>query len=287
MKYFEKVTLNEAEILLAQKLTASVRAEDSTYNEIYLSNQYNYFSDMPTFVYALDNGKMVGLTMLYADEKPTDEVEVHVEVCPRYRRQGIAREMIKRAEKIMNKYGYFDYCFVSEKPFIDNNPDFLKNTNLKIDDHDYHMETTNPKSIDKEDMLNQVLAVREMTKSDIKTVVDLYSEAFAESIESSTKYVTEGFKDKEKINFVLTDHSKIVGYCAIDPGSSDYFFGLFVAKDFCGHGYATFFIKKMMAIRQEKGMKKFVLDVEPNNQAAIHAYQNAGFQIKSETFYLN
>lgn len=287
MKYCEKVTLNEAEISLADRLTACVCSEDSTYNEIYLSNQYNYFSDMPTFIYALDNDKMVGLTMLYADEKPNDEVEVHVEVCPRYRRQGIATEMIKRAKKIMNKYGYFDYCFVSEKPFIDKNPDFLKNTDLKIDDHDYHMETTKPKPIDKEDLLNQVLAVREMIKSDIKRVVELYRQAFDESIESSTKYVVEGFKDREKINFVLTDNTKIVGYCAIDPGSFDYFFGLFIAKDFCGHGYATFFIKKMMAIMQERGSKKFVLDVGPDNQAAIHAYQSAGFKIKSETFYLN
>lgn len=286
MNYYEKATLNDTEISLAKQLISSVRSKDSTYNEIYLSNQYNYFSDMPTFIYAIDNDKMVGLTMLYADEKPNNEVEVHVEVCPTYRRQGIANEMIKRAEKVMNKYGYSEYCFVSEKPFIDKNPEFLKNTHLRIDDHDYHMETAKPKLIDKKDMLNQVLAVREMTKSDIEKVIELYSQAFNDSIESSTKYVVEGFKDKEKLSFVLTYQTTIIGYCAIDLGSFDYFFGLFVAKDFSGHGYATFFIKKMMAIMQKKGSKRFVLDVEPDNYAAIHAYQNAGFDIKSETLYL-
>lgn len=286
MKYYEKATLNDTETSLAHQLTRSVRSKDGTYNEIYLSNQYNYFSEMPTFIYAVDNDQMVGLTMLYADDKPNNEVEVHVEVCPAYRRQGIATEMIKRAENIMNKYGYNEYCFVSEKPFIDKNHDFLKNTNLKIDDHDYHMENDNPKPIDKEDMLNQVLAVREMTKSDIEKVVELYRQAFDENAESSTKYVVEGFKDKEKLSFVLTYQTTIIGYCAIDLGSFDYFFGLFVAKDFSGHGYATFFIKKMMAIMQERGSKRFVLDVEPDNYAAIHAYQNAGFEIKSETIYL-
>lgn len=286
MKYFKKIKLNEKEIAQAKKLDLIVHAEDDTYNDIYLSNQYNYFSEMPTFVYAADNGKMVGLTMLYADEKPDDEVEVHVEVAPDYRRQGIAREMIKRAQKIMTKYGYNQYCFVSEKPFIDKNSDFLAKTKLKIVDHDFHMVAVQPKSIAEDDEFNQLLVVRKMNKSDIKVVAKQHSKAFLDSLESSTKYVVETLRDKEKISFVLTYQDEIAGYCAVDLGSSDYFFGLYVSEDFRGHGYATFFIKKMMALLKKEGAKEFVLDVEPDNYAAIHAYQNAGFEIKNETIYL-
>lgn len=286
MKYFEKVSLNDEEIAQAEKLASIVHAEDGSYNDIYLSNQYNYFDQMPTFVYAADNGKMVGLTMLYADGKPDEEVEVHLEVAPDYRRQGIAREMTKRAQKIMTKYGYNKYCFISEKPFIDKNSDFLANTKLKIDDRDYHMVAVQPKSIAENDELSHLLAVRKMNKSDIKIVAKQHSKAFSDSLESSTKYVVETFTDKEKISFVLTYQDEIVGYCAVDLGSSEYFFGLYVSKEFRGHGYATFFVKKMMALLQKRGSKEFVLDVERDNIAAIHAYQNAGFEIKSETVYL-
>lgn len=286
MKYYEKVALNSDEVVQAEKLTKIVQLEDHTYKGIYLSNQFNYFTEMPTFIYAIDNGKMIGLTMLYADEKPDGEVELHVEVAPDYRGRGIAREMTKRAQKIMAQYGYNKYCFVSEKSFITKNVDFLAKTKLEIDDHDFYMVASKPEGIAKNDNLDLNLAVREMNKDDIEKVVQHYSKAFDENIESTKNYILESFKDKEKVNFVLTYQDEIAGYCAVDLGIRDYFFGLFIRDDFRGRGYATFFIKKMMAELKERGSKEFELEVEPDNLAAVHAYQNAGFEIKSEVVYL-
>lgn len=286
MKYYEKVALNSDEVVQAEKLTKIVQLEDHTYKGIYLSNQFNYFTEMPTFIYAIDNGKMIGLTMLYADEKPDGEVELHVEVAPDYRGRGIAREMTKRAQKIMAQYGYNKYCFVSEKSFITKNVDFLAKTKLEIDDHDFYMVASKPEGIAKNDNLDLNLAVREMNKNDIEKVVQHYSKAFDENIESTNNYILESFKDKEKVNFVLTYQDEIAGYCAVDLGIRDYFFGLFIRDDFRGRGYATFFIKKMMAELKERGSKEFELEVEPDNVAAVHAYQNAGFEIKSEVVYL-
>lgn len=286
MKYYEKVALNSDEVIQAEKLTKIVQLEDHTYKGIYLSNQFNYFTEMPTFIYAIDNGKMIGLTMLYADEKPDGEVELHVEVAPDYRGRGIAREMTKRAQKIMAQYGYNKYCFVSEKSFINKNVDFLAKTKLDIDDHDFYMVASKPERIAKNDNLDLNLAVREMNKNDIEKVVQHYSKAFDENIESTKNYILESFKDKEKVNFVLTYQDEIAGYCAVDLGIRDYFFGLFIRDDFRGRGYATFFIKKMMAELKERGSKEFELEVEPDNLAAVHAYQNAGFEIKSEVVYL-
>ena len=139
----EKVTLNEKEIRQANELTEKVKKADKTYSNFYLSNQFNYFQDMPTFILAYDENKLVGLTMLYADECPEEEVEVNLEVAPEIRRQQIATGMFEHAKRIMVQYGYHKWVFVTEKVFLEKNPSFLKNMSLKVvpEDSDYYMRT--------------------------------------------------------------------------------------------------------------------------------------------------
>lgn len=115
----EKVNLNEREQRQANELTERVQKADKTYSDFYLSNQFNYFQDMQTFILAYDGNKLVGLTMLYADEGPEEEVEVNLEVDPEFRRQGIATRMFEHAKRIMVQYGYYKWEFVSEKNFLE------------------------------------------------------------------------------------------------------------------------------------------------------------------------
>ena len=122
----EKVNLNEKEQRQANELTERVKKADKTYSDFYLSNQFNYFQDMQTFILAYDGNKLVGLTMLYADEGPEEEVEVNLEVDPEFRRQGIATRMFEHAKRIMVQYGYYKWEFVSEKIFLEKNPGLLK-----------------------------------------------------------------------------------------------------------------------------------------------------------------
>ena len=283
MRYLEKIKLDSKEVKQARQLAKVIHEHDKTFCDIYLSNQYNYFKDMPTFILAYDNEELIGLTMLYADEKPDEEVDIHVEVSPKKRQQGVATEMIKRAKKILNKYGYQNYDFVSEKAFIEQNPTYLSNNNLKVDATDYHMSTQNPEKIFQDDKLNRILGVRQMVKTDFNNVASIYSVAFDIDIANAETYIAESLADDQMLSFVLTYKEDVIGYCAVDDG---YFFGLFVARDYQGHGYASFFIKKMMELLLRKGINEFSLDVELDNIAAVRTYQNAGLKIVSETYYL-
>ena len=285
----EKVILNEKEIRQANELTEKVKKADKTYSNFYLSNQFNYFQDMPTFILAYDENKLVGLTMLYADECPEEEVEVNLEVAPEFRRQGIATRMFEHAKRIMVQYGYHKWVFVTEKVFLEKNPSFLKNMSLKVvpEDSDYYMRTVEPVMIEKTDKLNQVLAVKPLTMSCVDQVAKAHSRAFGEDVETSTKYIKNSLADKKTKSFILLKVNEVAGYCAVDHGENeDYFFGLFIDKPFRGKGFGTFFIKMMMIILQKEGSKVFALNVEVSNKAAIHVYERAGFKILSETLYL-
>ena len=285
----EKVNLNEKEQRQANELTERVKKADKTYSDFYLSNQFNYFQDMPTFILAYDENKLVGLTMLYADEGPEEEVEVNLEVDPEFRRQGIATRMFEHAKRIMVQYGYYKWEFVSEKVFLEKNPGFLKKVGLKIvlEDSDYYMRTAEPALIEKNDKLKQVLVVKPLTINYVAQVAKKHSRAFGEDVETSTKYIKNSLADKNTKSFILLKGNEVAGYCAVDHGENEeYFFGLFIDKPFRGQRFGTFFIKKMMAILQKEGSRVFALNVEISNKAAIHIYEKAGFKILSKTLYL-
>ncbi|WP_294760405.1 GNAT family N-acetyltransferase [uncultured Lactobacillus sp.] len=285
----EKVNLSDKEQRQANELTERVQKADRTYSDFYLSNQFNYFQDMPTFILAYDENKLVGLTMLYADEGPEEEVEVNLEVDPEFRRQGIATRMFEHAKRIMVQYGYHKWEFVTEKVFLEKNPSFLKNMSLKVvpEDSDYYMRTVEAVMIEKTDKLNQVLAVKPLTMSYVDQVAKAHSNAFGDAIATSTKYIKNSLLDKDTKSFILLKGNEVLGYCAVDHGENeDYFFGLFIDKPFRGKGFGTFFIKKMMVILQKEGSKVFALNADVDNKAAIHIYEKAGFKILSETLYL-
>ena len=289
MKVIERITLNNEETKQAAGLNKRINKADNTYSNIYLSNKYNYFSDMPTFVLAYEGQKLIGLTMLYADDGPDEEVEVHLIVDPEFRRHHVATKMWEHTKQIMLQYGYHKWEFVSEKVFLAKNPDFLANCNLTVvkEDSDYYMRTEQPLPLDKADRLNQILAVKLLTEKYVDQVAKAHSNAFRDAIATSTKYIKNSLLDKDTKSFILLKDNEVAGYCAVDHGESeDYFFGLFIDKPFRGQGFGTFFIKKMIAILQKEGSKVFALNADVDNKAAIHIYEKAGFKILSETMYL-
>lgn len=289
MKVSERLSLNNEETKQTNALTKRIHLADNTYSNIYLSNKYNYFSDMPTFVLAYEEQKLIGLTMLYADDGPDEEVEVHLVVDPQFRRRKVATKMWKHAKRIMLQFGYHKWEFVSEKVFLAKNPDFLANCNLTVvkEDSDYYMRTKQPIPLNKADNLNQILEVKILAENYVDQVAKAHSNAFGEAIATSTKYVKNALADKDTTSFILLKGNEVAGYCAVDHGESeDYFFGLLIDRPFRGQGFGTFFIKKMIAILQKEGSKVFALNADVDNKAAIHIYEKAGFKILSETMYL-
>lgn len=289
MEVIEKLSLNSEETKQATALTKRIHKFDNTYSDIYLSNKYNYFGDMPTFVLVYEEQKLIGLTMLYADDGPDEDVEVHLVVDPQFRRRKVATKMWEHVKRIMLQYGYHKWEFPTEKAFLAKNPEFLTNCKLTVvkEDSDYYMRTEKPLPVIKADKLNQILEVKLLTENYVDQVAKAHSNAFGEAIATSTKYVKNALADKDTTSFILLKGNEVAGYCAVDHDENeDYFFGLFIDKPFRGQGFGTFFIKKMIAILQKEGSKVFALNADVDNKVAIHIYEKAGFKILSETLYL-
>ena len=80
----------------AKALIAICQAHDQTFREPYLSNMLNFNPNMPAFFLYFQEGELLGLLTVYADD---EDVEVSILVAPSHRREGIARAMYRSFEK--------------------------------------------------------------------------------------------------------------------------------------------------------------------------------------------
>lgn len=286
MNIIEEISLSNQQKREITQLLSEIHQTDETFRDPYLSNQFNYFAKMPAFLLVYEQEWLIGFTMLYADGTVDEPAELYINVRPKYRKKGLATLMLHRARAILSSYGYQKITYVSEKKFLQKNPEFLQKNGLTVKESEYQMRALDISQKNSKELANSTLVIREMQKEDIDALILLQIEAFATSKEESKKYVTESYKDPSTLTFVLEYEEQVIGYSAVDNGQEYYFFGLSIASAYQNHGYGTFLVQTMMEILWQQQTKNFVLGVEKENLPAIHVYQNAGFHIETEIVYL-
>ncbi|BDR55863.1 GNAT family N-acetyltransferase [Xylocopilactobacillus apis] len=286
MKITELTTLSKDQKHQVDDLIKQVKEFDQTYREPYLSNQFNYFPEMPTFFLALENQNLVGFMMLYADEEPDESVDVNIYVLPDKRRQGIGTKLLEAGKKVLHEYGYHDFNFYTEKSFLEKNPDFLTNTKLEIKEEDSEFQMC--KTTADKFTIDSNLSVRILQESDLKTVIPMYCEAFDDvSIREAEQYLSEGIKSSTTLNYLLENEGVPAGLCSVDVGDKSYYlFGLLISQKYRNQGLGSKFIKEVMQILTARKALPFVIGVEQNNSAAYHVYQKVGFTTQTEIYNL-
>ena len=123
--------LTEQERKAAKALIASCQAYDQTFREPYLSNMLNFNPNMPAFFLYYQEGELLGLLTVYADD---EDIEVSILVDPSHRREGIARAMYRSFEKEMASYPIRSVTFQTERVFLDGHPDLASHWGLVEDE---------------------------------------------------------------------------------------------------------------------------------------------------------
>ena len=122
--------LTDKERKEAKALIASCQANDHTFREPYLSNMLNFSPNMPAFFLYYQEGELLGLLTVYADN---EDVEVAILVVPEYRRKGIARSLFDKFQKETASYPIQSVTFQTEHVFLERHPDFISHWGLVED----------------------------------------------------------------------------------------------------------------------------------------------------------
>ena len=277
--------LTEQERKAAKALIASCQAHDQTFREPYLSNMLNFDPIMPAFFLYYQEGKLLGLLTVYADN---EDVEVSILVDPSYRRHGIARAMYRSFEKEMASYPIRSVTFQTERVFLDHHPDLASHWGLVEDEETetWLGRDRTPYALDSRSDVKVLLA----EPSYLDEIAQLQHQAFSdaeETLEVSRRYITEALEDSDSLLYILLKEGQVIGVCTVDvSGKCNYLYGLAIAEVYRGQGYGSYLAKSVVNQVIEQNDKEFQIAVEDDNVGAKRLYEKIGFIKQTQVVYL-
>lgn len=277
--------LTDKERKEAKVLIANCQANDHTFREPYLSNMLNFDPNMPAFFLYYQDGELLGLLSVYADN---EDVEVAILVAPDYRRKGIARSLFDKFKKETASYPIQSVTFQTERVFLNNHPDFISHWGLVEDaaTETWLGRDRTPYTLDFRSDVEVLLA----DTSYLEEIAQLHHQAFSdveETLEVSRRYIAEALKDSNSLLYILLKEGQLVGLCTVDlSGNSNYLYGLAVAEAYRGQGYGSYLAKSVVNQLIAQNDKSFQIAVEDDNVGAKHLYEKIGFVKQTQVVYL-
>lgn len=277
--------LTDKERKEAKALIASCQANDHTFREPYLSNMLNFDPTMPTFFLYYQEGELLGLLTVYADN---EDVEVAILVVPDYRRKGIASALFKSFEEETASYPIQSVTFQTERIFLDHHPNLASHWGV-IEDKETETWLGRGRqtyALDSHSDVKVLLAV----PSYLEEIAQIHHQAFSdaeETLEVSLRYIAEALKDSNSLLYILLKEGQVIGLCTVDlSGNSNYLYGLAVAEDYRGQGYGSYLAKSVVNQLIAHNDKSFQIAVEDDNVGAKHLYEKIGFVKQTQVVYL-
>lgn len=277
--------LTEKERKAVKALITSCQAYDQTYREPYLSNMLNFDPNMPAFFLYYQEGELLGLLTVYADN---EDVELSILVDPNHRRQGIARALYKSFEEETASYPIQSVTFQTERVFLDRHPNLVSHWGL-IEDEETETwlgRDRSPYTLDSRSDVKVLLA----DSSYPEEIAQLHHQAFSdakETLEVSHRYIAEALDDANSLLYILLKKGQVIGVCTVDvSGNSNYLYGLAVAEAYRGKGYGSYLAKSVVNQLILKNDKTFQIAVEDDNVGAKHLYEKIGFVKQTQVVYL-
>lgn len=277
--------LTDKERKEAKALIASCQANDHTFREPYLSNMLNFDFTMPTFFLYYQEGELLGLLTVYADN---EDVELSILVHPNHRRQGIARALFKSFEEETASYPIQSVTFQTERIFLDHHPNLASHWGV-IEDKETETWLGRGRqtyALDSHSDVKVLLAV----PSYLEEIAQIHHQAFSdaeETLEVSLRYIAEALKDSNSLLYILLKEGQVIGLCTVDlSGNSNYLYGLAVAEDYRGQGYGSYLAKSVVNQLIAHNDKSFQIAVEDDNVGAKHLYEKIGFVKQTQVVYL-
>ncbi|WP_278534130.1 GNAT family N-acetyltransferase [Streptococcus vestibularis] len=266
-------------------MIASCQASDQTYREPYLSNMLNFDPNMPAFFLYYQEGELLGLLMVYADDV---DVELSILVHPNHRCQGIAHALIKSFKEETASYPIQSVTFQTERVFLDRHPDLASHWGL--------IENEETETWLGRDRTPYVLESRSDVKvllaehSYLEEITQLHHQAFSdaeETLEVPHRYIAEALKDSSSLLYILLKEGQVIGVCTVDlSGNSNYLYGLAVVEAYRGKGYGSYLAKSVVNQLIAQNDKSFQIAVEDDNIGAKRLYEKIGFVKQTQVVYL-
>ena len=254
-----------------RSLEDACRQADGSYNELYLSNQFNVWPDMKAFFFAEQDGALAGILQLYGDNP--EECEVYAYVRPELRRRGIFRALWQEARRELERFGYRRVLFKTDRGFAVRNPVPQHLGAVLSHSEEFLLRPSAP--------CPSALAytVRPAAEADLPALAALQSEAFGEGDEEARRYVEGTLRTPGAALYVLEVDGVPAGCASVDRnGLYEYLYGVCVRRDLRGQGLGRALLAGVLTQLASVSCRDAALHVDCTNRQADRLYLSCGFQ---------
>lgn len=283
MKTIYTTELTNKQLDKARELVEICKKFDGSDKDPYLSNNLNYYKEMPAFFLGYIDKILVALLAVYEDG---EYAEISLYTHPSYRRRGFAKKLYKLFLEKTKNYNFSEIDFVTERIFLDKNPEILNNCKLmEIPGVEYKLSR---QRVPYDLKINEEYKISIAKEENITEIANMLVKLFDDtSLEERINYAKTAIKDDDVLLYIISKDDKIIGACNIDISyNSNYFYSLGIAKDCQGHGIGTYFMKSIINDLINKNDKIFELAVDEDNIVAKNLYEKLGFKETTEFVYL-
>lgn len=203
------------------------------------------------------------------------EAEITAVVNPKYRHQGVFKELLKRAATMVKPFGTNTLVLCCPYNFPPAQA-CLKKYNATHRHTEYDMRWKNETVLDFSE--NPDFHTRLATVDDLEDMVAVDAVCFNASPEKVKIHFTNNFRESNREAWLLYHGDEFVGkiHFRYDDDAA-FIHNVCIKPEFQGKGYGSYFLKRALNYLTKGGHRCIRLDVEAVNEGALSLYLRLGF----------
>jgi ribosomal protein S18 acetylase RimI-like enzyme len=275
-------SLTEKQAEQIQELQQYCIAFDRSGRELFLSNDINYYKDMPSFFLSYLEEELCGVLVVFAPTMETAEISAYVH--PSHRRIGIFSGLLLEAWRVVHQYEMSRVLMVTDavstvcKEILNKWRAELSHSEylLAYQGHEHPVEVSFA--------CNCIL--REATEADFEKMVELNMSSFGEDRDNASHMVRENFNHPLTRCFVGLMDGEIFGLANVRKEGFDYYIcGFNIAPVHQGKGMGRYLLYQLLDRLTPSDDETITLEVDSSNQPAYQLYTTSGFVVQSQADY--
>jgi len=280
--YHSQQTLTAAEMTAVNKLIRICSEHDKTHESIDISVNAAYTCEpsVKLFHTARSGKELVGAAALFI---PTpEEAEISGFVHPSYRKKGIFKKLLSKAEEELSAFNIPSLLFVcndqSESGLL-----MLKKAEIPYDFTEYSMKLDTGIAYQKTG-----ITLKRAFKKSVDEFIDLNVKIFNGSAANARMMLENTFQSEDRHCYAFLHDNSVVGMGCIaytKPEDTAFIFGFGVLPECRGKGLGKLALYELAHYIHSNYKKSAGLEVNSRNQAALSLYTSLGFKTESAYHY--
>jgi ribosomal protein S18 acetylase RimI-like enzyme len=282
MKTFCLTSLTEIQTQQIQALQQCCMAFDCSGRELFLSNDMNYYKDMPCFFLSYFEETLCGVLIVFAPTMGTAEISAYVH--PDHRRTGVFSGLLLESWQVLQRYNIAKVLIVTDAvPTVCR--EILGKWQAELSHSEYLLAYQG--DVHKPDFpFASKCILREADESDIEKMVELNMISFGEDWENASHMVRENLKHPLTRCYIGEIEANIFGLANVRKEGSDFYIcGFNIAPAYRKKGLGRYLLCQLLDRLTPSENESITLEVDSTNQPAYQLYTSSGFVVQSQVDY--